>query len=520
MAGPINSLFQQIKEIWKHFGTNQKVSTISGLLFTVALVAGLLLWSSRPSYRLLYAGMSLQDASTAQEKLEDEQIRVVLRDSGHALHVPAGDVYRARLLLANEGLPGSTTAGFELFEEPRFGLTDFAQQINYQRALQGELERTITSLDGIAGARVMLVLPREKLFSRQKEKGATASIMLTVGHGGQLGHEQVRSIKHLVAGAVPGLGASSITITDQYGNLFDRATDDDQNTIQAAGDQLEAKSKMENLLAAKAQQMLDLAFGMGASVVKVSADLDFRKIENRSETYDQEGRVVISETISTEKSSRPGSAGGGVAGLTANVPVSDPGSARIEGGATEEKREDITTQYKVPSGVELVVTAGARIKHLSISVCVASGATPRDSEALKKIERMVGRATGMIQNGEREDTIEVVEMAFAKTAPPTTVWWQTVLFEGRSIMPQALAGLVLLILFIWSRRLMASLAIDKQDVGIAVGAMSGAHEAQTLPSGVNSNGGSLNILSRIAEQDPNAVAAWITTVARGNKQKG
>jgi flagellar M-ring protein FliF len=516
MAGPINSLLQQIKEIWHHFGANQKVSTISGLLLAVGLVVGLLLWSSRPSYRLLYAGMSLKDASTAQEKLEDEKVRVVLRDSGHALHVPAADVYRARLLLAAEGLPGSTTAGFELFEQPRFGLSDFAQQINYQRALQGELERTITALDGIAAARVMLVLPREKLFSRQNKKGATASIMLTVSRGGRLGVEQVRSVKHLVAGAVPGLTASSITITDQYGNLFDRASDEDQSTIQAAGDQLEAQSKIENMLAAKAQQMLDLALGVGGSVVKVSADLDFRKIENRNETYDQEGRVVISETISTEKSTGPSSASGGVAGLTANVPVSNPGSARIEQVGNEEKREDITTQYKVPSGVEVMVTAGARIRRLSISVCVASGDTPRDSEGLKSIERMVGRAVGIVQDSEREDTIEVVEMAFANTAQPTAVWWQTVLLEGRSIMPQALAGLVLLVLFIWSRRLMASLAIEKQDVGVPVGMMAGAPEGQALPSNMNHDGAPLNTLSRIAEQDPNAVAAWITTVARDN----
>ncbi len=518
MAGPAYSLLQQIKEIWRHFGTNQKVSTISGLLFAVVLVIGLLVWSSRPSYRLLYAGMNLKDASMAREKLEDEQIRVVLRDSGHALHVPAGDVYRARLLLASEGLPGSTTAGFELFEEPRFGLTDFAQQVNYQRALQGELERTITSLDGIGAARVMLVLPREKMFSRQKEKVSTASIMLTVSRGARLVGEQVRSIKHLVAGAVPGLAASSITITDQYGNLFDRASDESQNSIQAAGDQLEAQSRIENMLATKAQQMLDLALGMGGSVVKVSAEVDFRKIENRNETYDQEGRVVVSETISTEKSTIPNSAAGGIAGLTANVPVGDPGRARIEQGASEEKREDISTEYKIPSGVELVTTAGARIKRLSISVCVASGATPRDAEALQNIERMVGRAVGIVQNTERQDTIEVVEMTFATTTQPTAAWWQTVLFEGRSIVPQALAGLVLLILFIWSRRLMASLAIEKHDVGVPVGMMAAAQEGPALQSNVGHEGGSLNTLSRIAEQDPSAVAAWITTVARSGNQ--
>ena len=161
MANSLGLLGHQLKELWSHFGVNQKVSTVLALLVVVGMSTGILLWSSRPSYSLLYAGMDLEDAATAREKLTEERIAVQVRDSGHSLFVASGDVYRARLLLASSGLPKKTSSGFELFEQPKFGLTDFAQRVNYQRALQGELERTISSMEGIDSARVMVVLPSD-----------------------------------------------------------------------------------------------------------------------------------------------------------------------------------------------------------------------------------------------------------------------------------------------------------------------------------------------------------------------
>ena len=141
MPNALRVLSLQIQELWRHFGPYQKTGIICGLLVTISLMVSMLFWSSRPEFRLLYSSLSLKDAAAIQEKLDEERIKYRLRNSGSSIYVPSSDVYNARLLLATEGFPKDTTAGFELFEEPKFGLTDFAQKINYQRALQGELEK-------------------------------------------------------------------------------------------------------------------------------------------------------------------------------------------------------------------------------------------------------------------------------------------------------------------------------------------------------------------------------------------
>ena len=293
---------------------------------TVVAIGALLYWSSLPCYRLLYANMPLEDAAKAQEKLEEKRILVKLSESGHALYVPAADVYRSRLLLAADGLPKNNNVGFEMFAEPKFGLTDFAQQVNYQRALQGELQNTIMAMDGITSARVLLVLPKGKLFSSEEESHSTASVIVNVPQ--PLSAEQVRSLTHLVAAGVPGLRVTDITITDQNGRLLSRgggSSADGENSGDA-GNQMEIRAKIEEQLAHKGQRMLDLALGLNRSTVQVSADLDFSRMETERETLNSEGRVVTSESISSESSTTP-SAENHAAGYSANVPVSAPAPA-------------------------------------------------------------------------------------------------------------------------------------------------------------------------------------------------
>jgi len=318
MENSLKVLGKQLAEIWRHFGVNQKTSVILAMLVTVAAISGLLYWSAQPSYRLVYSGLSLEDAAKAAEKLEEAKMKVKLGDSGRAIYVAQDEVYKCRLLLATEGIPKNTSAGFELFEQPKFGLTDFAQKINYQRALQGELERTISSIEGILSARVMLVMPTEKIFSSQADKKASASIMVTVAAGNSIGQAQVRSIKQLVASAVQGLSPVAIAVTDQYGHLLSQRVESDEDGIDGEGSQLEMQEKMESMLTKKAQDMLDMAIGVGKSIVKVSASLDFSKVERRKESYDAEGRVAMSETISTETTSTPGS------GNIVTTTVADP----------------------------------------------------------------------------------------------------------------------------------------------------------------------------------------------------
>lgn len=519
MENSLKILVKQLGEIWRHFGVNQKTSIILAMLVTVGAITGMLYWSAMPSYRLVYSGLSLEDAAKAAEKLEESKIKVKLGDSGRSIYVPEKDVYKCRLNLASEGIPKSSSAGFELFEQPKFGLTDFAQKINYQRALQGELERTISSIEGISSARVMLVMPADKIFSSQTEKKASASIMVTVAGGNTLSSSQVRSIKQLVSSAVSGLSPASIAVTDQYGHLLSQRTEQDADGMDGEGTQIEMQDKMEALLTKKAQEMLDTALGIGKSIVKVSANLDFSKVERRKESYEAEGRVAMSETISSETTSTPSG------GQAATVPVADPSKVTIDQGMGKSKKEDTTTQYKVPGGIETVVEKGARIKNISVSVCVATGVKPRTPEDLLRITTMVENAVGAVKGELRNDTVKVVEMEFpqpVKVEGPS--WWQKMPIPLSTIGNGVFSLALLILIILVSRKIFAGLSLQREDVGVPIKNLYGVGSGTVGESaggksspGIIEGEPTMEQVSRLAEDNPKAVAAWITSVSATRK---
>ena len=515
MLGAMTLLFRQIGAIWSHFGLNQKISILLALAVTLAAIGGILYTSRRPDYRLLYSGMSLQDAARAREQLEEAKIDVQLRDHGNALYVPAADVYRGRLLLASSGLPAETSSGFELFEQPKFGLTEFAQQVNYQRALQGELERTIAAVEGIQSARVLLVMPRDRLFATEKDKSASASIMVTLRRGSRLEPHQVLSISQLVSTAVPGMSGGNVTITDQQGNLLSDSSNKDEVAIGSPRKHMDYRRSVEEELTRKAQDMLDRSIGPGLAIVRVSADLDFRQIERYNETYDGESRVAIRETTSAEKSSEPITLAG--AGM-ARVAVGTPSDIAIEQAMGQMSKEDTDTEYRVPSGRETVVDKGGRIAHLSISVSVARGAEARSLDELEQIERMVRSAVGF--SSERQDTIEVLEMTFAPlpSAPGLNVvrWWQRLPVMPETILRVTIGLALLLTLYAFSRRAMRQLSVQREDVGTPVAELAEGEEpvqqlaeADPFEEHMDKNE-QLEFASRLAEQNPAVVVSWIT----------
>ncbi len=530
MPNSLGLLVQQLKEIWKHFGLAQKASTLIALAAVAAAIVGMLIWSSRPQYQVLYANLSLQDASDIREKLNDEKVEYRLLDSGRTILVSSKDVYNTRLTLASEGLPRDGATGFELFEQPKFGLTDFAQQVNYQRALQGELERTIRAMRGIEGARVMLVLPKDRLFATAEEKRASASILLTLAGGVSLNAGQIQSITQLVGGSVPGLTAGSVTITDQYGHLLSQPSGPQDDPVGRASDQLAATEKLERMLTQKAQEMLDRALGPGRSIVRVSAAMDFSQVERRNETYDPEGRVVRSEAIMTESSSGPAPHLGGVAGVVANVPVGAPGSGTVERELNKSKKENIRTEYAIPNGVEMVVEKGARLSRLSVSVCVARGEEERTPAQMDTIKQMVSSCVGLVQTPRRQDAIEVTEMLFADLdAPLHTPWWQSLPFSLDALGRGLLATALVLLVFFMSRKVIAGLVVRREDVGVPVQHLqeeyAGVGPAERRARLGGEAGESLSeeeltdleLVERLAQQNPRTIAAWITGAVAGNE---
>ncbi len=526
MPNALPALTKHLQEIWRHFGRVQKLNTLVGLLIAVGVVVGLLFWSAKPDYRLLYSGLSLKDAAAIRERLDDEKIPLQLQEGGRAVHVKAEDLYRARLLLAASGLPEDKSAGFEMFESPKFGLTDFAQRVNYQRALQGELERTIMAMDGIKSARIMLVLPKERLLATEEEKQSRASILLTLQAGRTLEAGQIQSIVQLVSGSVQNLDPSSITVTDQNGRLLNRGGGESDEPYELTDSQLAVKEKTEKMLTRKAQDMLDTALGLGKSLVKVNVHLNFDKVEKRSENYNKTGRVAQSEQIESESSSSPAGSRGKVAGVVANIPVRNPGSGAAEQGMSTMKKENIKSDYLVPNEVAHVIERGGRLVNLSVSVAVAQGEAPRAAEDLKKISDMVKGAVGFTDDSLRKDSIDVVEMPFATLAREAPGPWYTRFpFGLDSIGQWGIAIIVLLVAFMVMRSVMSGLGIRRAEAGVPVQELMEQSEAESaaaaekaLPAEeegetpISITQRQLEEIAHIAKDNPKIVAAWITGV--------
>ncbi len=509
-------LGKQITELWRRFGVNQKISIILALLLCVLAIGGLLYWSSLPDYRLLYAGLELRDAAAMREKLEENQIKVQVREGGAALYVSASDVHRGRLLLAAEGMPRDSKAGFELFEQPKFGVNDFAQQVNYQRALQGELERTLLTFSNIRGARVQLVLPKDKLFATEEERSARASIMLTISQGSTLPPSQVRAISHLVASAVAGLSPSSITIADQDGRLLSAAAGDDQDHLAQAGDQIGIQRALDAQLARNAQEILDRFLGRNRSIVKVTSEMDFSRVEKRMERYEMDQRMVKSEKIIAESSTKPGAGLAGGPGTVVNTPVASPELAHVEQGQSKSKKENIQTEYLYPMGVESILQTGARIQRISVSVCVAKGAEPRTQEQLKEIGDLIKAAVGCVTDPERGrmDVVEVKEMEFQPLPQPEgTPWWMRMPISISALVRNGGFLLLLGIVLLVGRRILAAARVQSADAGVPIRSVAAAHTHPSVESGLgDAKHVDVDLFEtlQVVKEDPKKAAAWIT----------
>lgn len=513
MQGPLSILSKQVREIWRQFGASQRMSVIMSLVAAVAVLGGLLYWGTRTDYRLLYGNLSLSDAAQIREKMDDAKIPVRIGQSGASVSVPAGKLYTARLMLASDGLPKDSTTGFELFEEPKFGLTDFAQKVNYQRALQGELERTISAMDGIRSARVMLVLPKEHLFSTAEERRAQASVLLTPSGAVSIGNAQVQSIVHLLASSVQNLDPAQVTVSDQAGHLLTRAHSTD-DVMEHGSEQLDVQERAEHRLVEKAQAILDRAMGAGNSIVRVSVALDFSDTEQRNQMYDADNRVATSERIITEDKTAAGRSGGAV-GMVANVSVGDPGNMTVDANGDKDTSEETYTEYAVPSNISTIRQKGVRLQKLSVAVCLAMGAAPRSAEELKAISDLVSNALGV--DPSRADTIQIAEMPFtAPQKPADPDWWERMPFSYDSIFKGMGGIMALFVVFGASRRVRAVLLASNPSIDVPVNEVREQEQQRIMKEEPMALEDHLEQITRMAKGNPKTVAAWISNAVDWN----
>jgi len=378
------------------------------MLFGVAVgtVVGFILvvgWFNDVNYSRLYSDLDESEAGEVVAYLADNKISYELSDGGRTVMVPSDDVYRTRISLASEGLPRTGSIGYSLFDQNNLGMTDFLQNLNFRRALEGELTRTIMQLSEVQAARVHIVMPADRLF-KQDQKQATASVVLKL-KGGGLSKNQLNGVSHIVAASVEGLRPENIAIVDYDGNLL--SSGQESNALAGlTSSQLDVRKQAESYLEHKAQSMLDDVLGPGSAVVRVTADLNFAQMERTSETFDPNTPSVRSEERTTMSNNASDKA--------------DETSESQEEGATETT----ITNYELNKTVEHLIDGVGSIDRLSIAVLVdgvyvpvgedgAAGETtyqPRSQDELDRLGAIVKNAVGF--DTQRNDQIEMVNMAF------------------------------------------------------------------------------------------------------------
>ncbi len=368
---------------------------------------------------LLYNELDAQDAGAISQKLDAMKIPYEVAPNGGMIRVPGEQVGKVRMMMAAEGLPKGGSIGYEIFDQKEgFGTTSFVQNINHLRALEGELARTISTMGSIQSARVHLVLPQRELFSHGTQT-ATASVFLKTRSGAALAREQIASIQHLIAAAVPQLQPTQISIVDDKGNLLARPSDGGAGGGVGTDNQDELRAHYEQTQARKIEDLLARTLGFGKVRAQVSADLDFDRITTSSEIFDPESQVVRSQQSTTEDSSASDGGSGSVS-ITNNMPG---GQAAGGGeGANKTNRAEETINYEINKTVRSQVRESGQVKRLSVAVVVdgttttaADGAKtyqPRTTEELDQIKTLVRSAVNY--DATRGDTVEVINMPFTQ----------------------------------------------------------------------------------------------------------
>src|SRR5580698_10494653 len=320
----LSKLLAQLRGIWSQLGASQKVSVLAASFVLIAGLVGLSYWSSHADYGLLYGGLSDSESAKVISALDDA--KVSYKTGNGSVYVPSDKIYTLRMQLAGRGIPSGDGVGFEIFDKPNFGISDFVQHANYVRAMEGELARTISQIDEVEAARVMIVLPENRLLL-DKDTYPTASVFVHVRGNSQLDQQSINSIRFLVANSVEGLKPNHVAVIDNLGNVLSENTDDDSLTG-LTDTQLAAQRNLEQYLGKKAQDMLEKVLGPGQAIVRVSADINYDTLTQTQEKFDPDGQVVRSETKNDEQNdSSTTSSSSSPVGITANISTNQSSSS-------------------------------------------------------------------------------------------------------------------------------------------------------------------------------------------------
>lgn len=392
---------------------------VLGFVALTVLMVSFFVLFRQDSYSLLYGNLSNEDAQALSLLLTRNDIPYRTLDEGKRLDVPSRLVDGARLLSAEEGLPRAASLGYEIFDkEQGLSTSSFVQEINRVRALEGELSRTITSVDGITSARVHIVLPKRELFSRDRQT-ASASIIVDTRIGQTLERRRIRAIQNLVAAAVPDLSPDGVAITDAQGNLLARSGEEGDSIFGSTPDEI--RTAYETRLSQQLQSLVGSIVGIANVRVESSVEMDFGQTVVNEEIFDGDGQVLRSSEEVTEET-RSSTPSNRQVSVETNLPEAQLQELALNAGAREEStRSEIRRNYDITKRLINRVVAPGQVSKISVAVLIdgtyESGAdglltySPRDEESLLQIERLVRSAIGFDETN-RQDSVEVVNLRF------------------------------------------------------------------------------------------------------------
>ncbi|WP_038153267.1 flagellar basal-body MS-ring/collar protein FliF [Trabulsiella guamensis] len=424
----------KIPEWVNRLRSNPRIPLMVASAAAVAIVVALVLWAKSPDYRTLFSNLSDQDGGAIVTQLQQMNVPYRFADSGGAIEVPADKVHELRLRLAQQGLPKGGAVGFELLDQEKFGISQFSEQVNYQRALEGELARTIETLGPVKGVRVHLAMSKPSLFVRE-QKSPSASVTLNLETGRALDEGQIAAVVHLVSSAVAGLPPGNVTLVDQGGHLLTQSNTGDRDLNDA---QLKYAANVESRIQRRIEAILSPVVGNGNVHAQVTAQIDFDNKEQTEEQYRPNGDAsqAVLRSRQVNESEQVGSPyPGGVPGALSNSPAPAPSAPlstppanqqnaqnntqRTESNGPRNTQRNETSNYEVDRTIRHTKKNIGDIQRLSVAVVVNyrnlpdGKPLPLTAEQLKQIEDLTREAMGFTDT--RGDTLNVVNSPFNAT---------------------------------------------------------------------------------------------------------
>ena len=531
MSAPTESTLSSRLPAWTRIPPQQLLALLLVVATAIALMAGGWMWSTAPEYKVLYSNLSDRDGGAVTASLTQMNVPYKFAEGGGALLVPSEHVHDVRLRLATQGLPKGGITGFEITDNPRFGQSQFAEQLSYQRGLEGELQRTIQAMQAVQSARVHLALSRGSAFLREQAK-PSASVLVHLYPGRTLEPSHVAAIVHLVSSSVPDLGTKNVTVVDQNGGLLSG-----EGAAAAGGietKQLKYRQDTELGYVKRIESILGPLLGASNVRAQVSADIDFSEVEEAQEIY-KPNQKPEEATVRAQQSSETGSAasnqGSGVPGALTNQPpaqatapvVAPPGADTPAGAAAASaatQRRDSTVSYEVDKSIRHTKIAQGRMKRLSVAVVIndrkltdAAGKTtskPLTDAEKQNVTELVKGVMGYDEK--RGDTVSVINSAFnlapAEKAVDVPLWKDPSMLgmgkeAGRYLL---IAAFVLFLVFKVLRPMVKTLASPPAPPpGPDVALLAGPADAVAIPE-LDRYGAAVQNARQIAKQDPKAVA--------------